>query len=195
VTVSENTYSYFSMGEVFDAPLLHGLAELDLSGYGFLPATMRALVESPVMVGLESLNLTKSFKLVPGVPGARALAECAALSGLRRLQLGNNRLGPVAVKHLARSPHLANLRVLDLTNNPLGDKGAVALAESPYLHNLIQLELMHCDIGDTGVEALLASPVIANLIRLNMYGDSQNNRISDRVRKKLRKALGSRVFV
>ena len=48
MTVSENTYSYFSMGEVFDAPLLHGLAELDLSGYGFLPATMRALVESPI---------------------------------------------------------------------------------------------------------------------------------------------------
>jgi Ran GTPase-activating protein (RanGAP) involved in mRNA processing and transport len=110
------------------------------------------------------------------------------------LHLGANRLGPVAVKHLAQSPHLSNLRVLDLTSNPVGDKGALALAESPHLRNLVQLELMHCDIGDSGAEALLASPFAAGLIHLNVYG-ARKNRVSDAVKQKLKGRLPGGIFV
>jgi Ran GTPase-activating protein (RanGAP) involved in mRNA processing and transport len=114
---------------------------------------------------------------------------------LRRLRLPSNRIGPVAIKHLAQSPHLRNLRVLDLSGNPLGDRGVIALAESPYLTNLMHLELMHCEVGDKGAAALLESPITAGLIHLNVHDDWGKIRISDAVKSKLRERFGKRVLV
>ena len=183
--VTESSSARFSMSKAFDAPVLRGLKEFEITGYEMGESNFRALCAAPVLNGLESLTLNKTK---PGVPGVKVLAECPALRGLKRLRLGSNHIGPVAVKALARSPHLSGLQVLDLHNNPLGDKGAVALAEAPWMANLIGLELMHCDVGDTGAEALLDALPAGQLVHLYI---SSGTNLSDRVRQKIAAKFGA----
>ncbi|MCI0702657.1 MAG: TIGR02996 domain-containing protein [Planctomycetia bacterium] len=190
--VEEGSTMHFTNIEIFNAPLLCGLKEFDLSGQNLREENVRALCESPLVNSLESLTLHKTS---PGVQGVKAIAECAGFGNLRRLALRLNSLGPVAVKHLAASPHLANLQVLDLETNPLGDKGTIALAESPYLTNLVELDLMHCEVGDAGAEALIKAPFADKLIDLVIHSSSSKVKISDSVRRKLRKKFGDRIFM
>jgi len=174
---------------VFDAPVLRGLKEFEISGCEMGERNVRAFCASQIVHGLESLTLNK---INPGVPGIETLTNCAAFRSLKRLRLRWNRIGAVAVKHLARSPHLAGLQVLDLETNAMGDKGAIALAEAPFIANLIELSLMHCNIGDAGAEALMNALSADKMITLNLHSDAK---ISTGTRRKLRKKFGDRVFV
>jgi uncharacterized protein (TIGR02996 family) len=177
--------------ELFDAPLLRSVVELDLSGYQLGPAGFEALAASPLAHGLESLTLSRT---PPGVPALRALAD-VPLSNLRRLALCNNRLGPVGVQSLARSPHLRGLHSLDLSYNPLGDKGVAALLEAPFYPNLLHLDLSSCNIGDAGAAALLEAPRPAGLVRLDLSLHVPRHKISDGLRKRLRDKFGGEVIV
>jgi uncharacterized protein (TIGR02996 family) len=188
--------SHYAAGQpvsprAFDAPLLRGLQELEISACPMDERTVRALCKSRVVNGLESLTLNKT---IPGVRGIEALSQCAAQGSLKRLSLRLNKLGAVAVKHLARSPHLAGLEVLDLEANPVGDKGALALAEAPFLPNLAGLNLMHCDIGDTGAEAIMNALSADKVVDLKLYSVSNKASISAGMKRKLRKKFGDRVF-
>jgi uncharacterized protein (TIGR02996 family) len=183
--------SEFGRANLFAAPLLRGLKELDISGYRLNERDIRALCGSPVVNTLESLTLTMTE---PGVPGIKVLSECAALRGLKRLRMMSNKLGPVAAKALGRAPHLGGLQVLELGGNPLGDKGAIALAESACMANLVELELMHCEIGDAGAEALMKALSADRIINLSLSASEVRAGLSDAMKKKIRKKLGDCLF-
>jgi uncharacterized protein (TIGR02996 family) len=187
--LDHNTAMSFSAKTLFNAPLLRGLREFEISGTELREKGVQLLCGSPVVNGLESLTLTKTK---PGAVGVESLAECVALRSLKRLRLNMNRLGPAAIKLLAKSPHLAGLQALALENNPLGDRGAVALAESPCMANLVQLDLMGCDIGDAGAEAIMNALSADKLISLSL---NARERLGLGVRRRLRKKFGDRVFI
>jgi uncharacterized protein (TIGR02996 family) len=82
LTVSPtNQHPYLpSLRDLLQAPLLRGLVELHLSDHKLTLERLEELISSPLMASLESLTLHHAM---PGVPGVRAFAGCAALSGLR----------------------------------------------------------------------------------------------------------------
>ena len=55
-----------------------------------------------------------------GDSGAKAVAECAALAGLKRLDLGQNPIANAGVQALLASPHLGRLRWLGLSGDFTG---------------------------------------------------------------------------
>ncbi|MBA4191681.1 MAG: hypothetical protein C0467_27190 [Planctomycetaceae bacterium] len=75
---------------------------------------------------------------------------------LQELDLGqNDQLGNEGARVLAGCPHLAGLRVLRLRGCQIGDDGARALAESQYLNHLTTLDLAFNPLGDTGCRPFL----------------------------------------
>lgn len=190
--LTETTGGRADLVRLFDAPLLRGVAELDLSVHDLGRDGFAALAASPAAAVLESLSLRRT---APGLPGARALAASPALANLRRLDLRSCNVGPLGVQALAASPHLRNLVDLDLGGNSVKESGAAALAASPHLRNLVRLDLEDGDIGDRGALALLDSPVTAGLARLYVHEPAYMSRVSDDVRKRLKDRFGDRVSV
>jgi uncharacterized protein (TIGR02996 family) len=188
---SETTTAPTQYYQLFDLPLLRSVVELDLSYHQLGQAGFEALAASRLAPGLESLTLERTH---PGVPGVQALAG-APLSNLLRLVLANNRLGPIAVRHLAISPHLNGLRSLDLSYNPIGDRGIAALVEAPFYPNLMHLDLSRCDIGDAGAAALLAAPRPAGLVCLDLSLHDPRHQVGEGLKKRLVERFGPQVAV
>jgi hypothetical protein len=128
------------------------LRRLDLGGNLVLDTGMAALMSSPSLAGLESLDLNVTgtsrdtvFRIAEG-----------PLPRLRSLSLGGNHLGDQPIIALANSPALANLTSLQLYACGLGEEAALALAASPYLTQLSFLEAHWNLIGERGKEAILS---------------------------------------
>lgn len=90
---------------------------------------------------------------------------------LRRLFLGNNKIGPSGVETLTRWEMVANLETLGLSLNAVQDIGAQRLAQSPLLAQLKELDLSSCGIGQVGVQALARSTQLLRLERLVLRGN------------------------
>lgn len=137
------------------SPLLARLESLDLSNTTFGPLAAAALAGSPHLGRLRRLILRQSRV---GPEQARAIGR-ARFGALTELDLFNDKIGPAEMAALTRSPHLAGLTNLDLMSNEVGEKGAVALARSPMLPNLRSLDLSRNWIGPDGAKALIGAPL------------------------------------
>jgi uncharacterized protein (TIGR02996 family) len=128
------------------------LRRLDLGGNLVLDSGLAALLSSPSLAGLESLDLN-----VTGIGRDTAfrLAE-GPLQRLHSLSLGGNHLGDEPIIALANSPALANLTSLQLYACGMGEAAALALAASPHLTQLSFLEAHWNLIGERGKEAILS---------------------------------------
>ena len=82
------------------------------------------------------------------------LASAPGLSGLRRLVLDTNAIGPVGARALAGAVHLTHL---DLRLNPIGQDGAAALAARSWE----ALDLHLPDVGLPGARLLAESPTLS----------------------------------
>jgi uncharacterized protein (TIGR02996 family) len=119
--------------------------------------------------------------------GARQLAACPHLAGIRRLTLFDTRLGDADVVALVASPYLTSLTELYIGGSSfqyrqftmVGDDGLVALATSPFFTQLTSLTVYSTDsdgsIGPAGTASLAGAPVGSKLRRL----DLRNTRIAD----------------
>jgi uncharacterized protein (TIGR02996 family) len=115
---------------------------LDLSRNGLNAAGLQAVLTRPAgsppgAVRLEELSLAHNTDL--GSDGARVLAKCSELAGLRVLRLVNCGIGDDGARALAESPHLNELVILDIANNPISDTGCRAFLETPPMRSLRRL--------------------------------------------------------
>ena len=92
--------------------------------------------------------------------GMAALADGAALRGLRALYLQHNAFGARGVEALAASEAVGDLELLDLRYNFIGPRGGAALARSAELGSLATLRLYPDDLDDGGIAALAASTTL-----------------------------------
>jgi hypothetical protein len=74
---------------------------------------------------------------------------------VQNLDLGGNDLGDAGARVLAACPHVAGLRSVRLVGCGIGDDGARALAESPHLDRLNSLDLGNNPLGDPGLRPFL----------------------------------------
>jgi uncharacterized protein (TIGR02996 family) len=113
---------------------------------------------------LQELHLTDCARRM------KALAACHDLAHVRSLDLSQNGIRS-GIKLLANSPHLTGLRRLNLDENEIGPKGVEAVAESPHLTNLCELRLAYTEAGEGGADALAASDSLNHLEVLDLQGD------------------------
>ncbi len=117
--------------------------ELDLAGNGLTAEGLRVLLTrppgpaDPAAVRVRELDLGHNPGL--GDDGARVLAGCPHLAGLRVLRLADCGVGNDGARALAESPHLDRLTTLDLSNNPVGNAGFRAFLDTPHLRSLSRL--------------------------------------------------------
>jgi uncharacterized protein (TIGR02996 family) len=157
--------------------LLPRLKTLRLLGPGLHSSDVRRLTESGQLRSLTSLALVNHAELGEGT--ARALASCADLVNLQRLDLDGTAIGDAGFRWLASSPHLtslATLRLADPASRLLiraletlaGDHPS--LAGTTGLPALRELYLAGNALTNAGVEALAASPRLATLTHLDLSG-------------------------
>jgi uncharacterized protein (TIGR02996 family) len=186
---------YESLNDIIDALNTRGpLERLSFSVMGITSDHLRRLFDGPVAAGLtelrfrdEPLDSAGLFALADGLPeslcelelyrvggapdGIEALARCARLANLRRLNLSHNALKPRATKVLALSRSLAGLRALDLSDCRIGDKGVRHLTQARFWPNLVELDLRNNSISGAGVKHLLGAAVPPELTALVLTGD------------------------
>jgi uncharacterized protein (TIGR02996 family) len=109
----------------------------------------------------------------PGPTDAVALAQSAALAGVRTLILCHADLRDEGVNHLVSSTHLSNLRELFLAGNDLSDIATLWIGTG-NLVNLTELDLRDNQISDLGATRLATSPNLRRLTTLYLV----NNEIS-----------------
>jgi uncharacterized protein (TIGR02996 family) len=106
------------------------------------PLDLRQLTRLLTQPWVEHLRVLILDRNRIGDDGARLIAECPRLAGLRRLDLSGCAIGAPGIQALAASPHLGCLNWLDLSNNYHdGALTAPALAAAPHLRNLSWLDL------------------------------------------------------
>lgn len=138
-------------GNDIGKPRLHSLARMD------------DLLRVPVLdlrtngLNAAGLQVVLTRPPAPAEPGAVRL---------RSLDLGHNDLGDAGARVLAACPHLAGLRVLRLAGCGIGDDGARAIAESPHFNQLLALDLGNNPIGDPGFRSFLEPSRLRSLCRL-----------------------------
>jgi uncharacterized protein (TIGR02996 family) len=120
---------------------LAGLTSLSLRDNHIDGDGGRALAEASFAGGLTTLWLTNNRI------DERGAALAAGAWRLTHLYVNHNRLGDGAAAALAQAAALAGLRELDLRHNLIGDAGARALAASPHLGGLDFLQLTGNLIG------------------------------------------------
>ncbi|HEX3152457.1 MAG TPA: TIGR02996 domain-containing protein [Gemmataceae bacterium] len=98
----------------------------------------------------------------------RALVDSPHLDRLESLNIGKNRVGDRGVEAIAWSPRLRELKALDISDNMVGDGAANALAGSSNLANLELLQLRRNDLTRAGLGYLCASPTLGRLRQLGM---------------------------
>jgi len=179
------------------APLL---TELRIDPDSFLERSTLAAadLDSPCVAGLRVLRLT-----LPGAgdEGARAIATCPHLSGLRALAITfvgwdpsimiglsgtveaqapgapsppTPSLGPEGARALATSPHLAGVRALTLDGNELGVEGVAAILDSSARWTLEELSLSNSGIDSAAVVAIADAPSSQTLRRLVLQSASMD---------------------
>jgi uncharacterized protein (TIGR02996 family) len=123
--------------------------------------------------------------------GVTALARCAGLAGLRRLDLSRNRLSARGARFLAGSPHLAGLRSLNLARCRLGDAAVRHLTRATFWPNLVELDLRGNHFSEVGAGYLLKAPVPPDLTALLLDPEPGGSRAAGR----LRRHFGERVVL
>lgn len=109
---------------------------------------------------------------------------------VRRIDLGHNDLGDAGARVIAACPHLAGLRELRLAGCGIGDDGARALAESPHLNQLVALDLGNNPIADPGFRAFLDTPHMRSLCRLGVPGIGVSIRMRRALEHRYRRPRG-----
>lgn len=142
-----------------DGALGPALVELDLSANAVGPDGARALAR---FVALRSLELANNPLTEPGV---RALA--VAPFRLHRLNLNACLLGGAAFVALAEGAAFSQLRELEVAQNAPGLVGCRALAAAAFPVELLNLGL--CGLGAPEVRALLAGPGLPALERVRVH--------------------------
>ncbi len=127
-----------------------------------------AVFASPHLSRLVGLTV---FAQHQGEPLAAAVAECAHLTTLRRLNLGRNEIGCDGLQRLADSPHLGTLEDLDLAVNHIDGVGVGYAAERATWPELRRLELADNMLGASAVERLVQSTRLPKLHRLGLHGN------------------------
>lgn len=135
---------------------------LDLGGHH------DAVFDSRFLARLSGLTV---FAQHQGEPLAAAVAECAHLCKLVRLDLGRNEIGCDGLLRLADSQHLTALESLDLAVNHLDGRGLRYAAERATWPELRQLELADNMLGAVAVERFVASARFPRLFRLGLSGN------------------------
>jgi serine/threonine protein kinase/hemoglobin-like flavoprotein/Ran GTPase-activating protein (RanGAP) involved in mRNA processing and transport len=85
---------------------------------------------------------------------AANIAECPALSSVKRLNLAGNSIGSQGAEMLAASPFLERLEWLDLSENPIGSAGLAAVAAGSRLSQLRVLLLAGARVDTKGLSSL-----------------------------------------
>jgi uncharacterized protein (TIGR02996 family) len=117
---------------------------LDLSRNGLNAASLHLILTRPSgslppdAVRLEELDLSHNEL---GNDGARVLAKCPDLAGLRVLRLIGCGIGDDGARAVAESPHLNELVELDVANNPIGDSGCRGFLDTPHMRSLRLLSI------------------------------------------------------
>jgi uncharacterized protein (TIGR02996 family) len=124
---------------------------------------LNALAESGMLDGLRDLDLSGQRFTSEHVA---ALAGCAGLARLRRLNLRHCYLDGAGVRALLFSPHLAGLLELDLCTAHLDDLDEVlSLGTPPPLR---KLWAYNSGVNAAGAQALAASPLAQTLEFLDL---------------------------
>jgi uncharacterized protein (TIGR02996 family) len=129
------------VGSLLFARMVEQDGAIDLRRVEMGPTGVRALADTPLLQGLESLDLEGNFL---GDTGLAALAASPHLTHLRVLSLRENRIGDEGVRALARAPVMATLRVLDLTGNLITQDSQVRLHQASQRYDwrgLLQLKV------------------------------------------------------
>ena len=154
------------------SPLLTRLTELDLYATRIGDRGLRAFLDAGP-IRLRGIHLGRHQDCPITDAGVRAFSDCAALTGLRELDLSLWPLNPARVRAIAHSPYLTELRVLDLSSCGIDDDIAVELAQSPHLRNLRFIDLQNNRIDTRGFTALVRSPVFATVTELVLYNNPE----------------------
>jgi uncharacterized protein (TIGR02996 family) len=144
------------------------LESLAFRGHFLRDRELRELLASPYLNRLTALDLREQGIETGGV---RALAESPLISGLQLLDLGNNRaVGDQAVRALAAASGAASLRTLKLGGTNLTARGVNDLFGSVTLSALRELDLSSVQWRDLSgfVESMARSPVLGKLTALNL---------------------------
>jgi uncharacterized protein (TIGR02996 family) len=168
-----------------------GLIELDLKdNYALGNDGVRELAAGLWEAGgaLHTLGLAKVGLAAAGV---KALAGCAGLTGVRKLDLGEGRMTTGAVRALAGSESLAGLRALTLANCHLGDEAVRQLVRARFWPNLVELDLRKNPVTDPGARHLLSAPIPSDLTALLLDGPG----LSPAARAALRRHFGDRLIL
>jgi uncharacterized protein (TIGR02996 family) len=151
---------------LMESPFLAGLTSLDLSGIGYGDARAQAVAASPLLMDLTALYLVRARLSDAGV---EALAVSPVLSCLRVLDLSENRIGDGGLRALAESPRVGQLASLKLSaNQRFRLPGVQAVAGCAQLASLTSLDLSHNFIRDEGAAVLATSPNLTSLEVLDL---------------------------
>jgi uncharacterized protein (TIGR02996 family) len=142
---------------------VRGLVQLTLAGATFLGNEFAQLARTELVAWVDGARVTCYLPAM-----AIAVASSPLLAGLNLLNMGGQIFDAAAAEALAASEHVRNLTVLELYATPLGAAGARALARSPHLAKLRHLDLDGCIIGDEGALALARSPHLNALVGLQL---------------------------
>ncbi|MDY3561516.1 TIGR02996 domain-containing protein [Gemmata sp. JC673] len=104
-------------------------------------------------------------------PAAAAVAGCAHLASVRRLDVSLNDLGSAPLALLLGSEQLGKVVELDVSSNRVGPAGAASVAGCEKLRGLESLSFWFGGIGTQGALALAESPHLSSLRELQLYAN------------------------
>lgn len=155
------------IGQLCERPLPPQITSLDLGCCGLRGAAFDGVWRAPWTGQLTELRLQINHLEDQGIGN---LVK-ASWPKLRKLFLGNNKIGPSGVEILSRSNMVIQLETLGLSLNAIQDLGAQRLVQSSLLANLKELDLSSCGIGQTGAHSLSRSIHLVRLERLVLRGN------------------------
>jgi uncharacterized protein (TIGR02996 family) len=173
LNLARSQLSVLGLRRLGESGVLESLTSLECGGGTSGFNGVQALLESPHLVALEELKLTRTR--LPDSAVATLMLWQPVLARLRALHLAHGTLTQSGLEVLVRAPAVSNLKALDVSFNDLGVEGVRSLTSSPELGELEELNLSHTYLGDTGVRVMAASPLAGQLqaldLSLNRIGD------------------------
>lgn len=136
---------------------------------------------------LPGFGLVKSFHLKAYQIGDRELellARSPHICELTGLNLFNNKITNLGVRHLAASWYVQSLERLDLGWNDIRDAGAAAIAGSAKWPHLTTLSLRDNPISTEGYKALGFSRFLADPVRQRFLSKLPQPVLQDEARKR-----------
>lgn len=169
-----------NLHHLINAPLLHSLRVLDLSGCNLENAGVRVLSQSPHLGGLEELILEENYI---GNQGMQAFSD-GSFTSLRKLCLRGVGYGGYAedptiglegVRVLAESGSLSGLTSLDLSGQQIDSQCLRVLLRSANLANVEELILKDNDLQGHGLATVLEEEPRVRPVRLDLSENQIDN--------------------